>query len=212
MMISIYSEMIPYHFSVDWYDFYRTDIFHDFTTKSKINDVIHWITATSYDKSVYCIDRQQVNDERLDFDQSDEQRDFSNYAIVYKSGVSLCDTTQSAFDLTLNDWTCHQVQSSSSRLPERRRQKRQRKNRWDSEKTDEPPSLARCKHSRSSPYYYQNKYDTPVLKLHLKQWTLYYSMLEWKHSIPIEGLKLIQTAKTSINNAYHCIQTGVTRY
>ena len=36
MMISIYSEMIPYHFTVDWYDFYRTDIFHDFTTKNKI--------------------------------------------------------------------------------------------------------------------------------------------------------------------------------
>ena len=35
MMISIYSEMIPYHFTVD-YDFYRTDIFHDFTAKNKI--------------------------------------------------------------------------------------------------------------------------------------------------------------------------------
>ena len=38
MMISIYSEMIPYHFTVDWYDFYRTDIFHDFPTKNKINN------------------------------------------------------------------------------------------------------------------------------------------------------------------------------
>ena len=37
MMISIYSEMIPYHFTVNWYDFYRIDIFHDFTAKNKIN-------------------------------------------------------------------------------------------------------------------------------------------------------------------------------
>ena len=37
MMISIYSELIPYHFIVDGYDFYRTDIFHDFTAKNKIN-------------------------------------------------------------------------------------------------------------------------------------------------------------------------------
>ena len=36
MMISIYSEMIPYYFTVDWYDFYHTDIFHDFTAKNKI--------------------------------------------------------------------------------------------------------------------------------------------------------------------------------
>ena len=36
LMISIYSEMIPYHFTVDCYDFYRTDIFHDFTAKNKI--------------------------------------------------------------------------------------------------------------------------------------------------------------------------------
>ena len=36
MMISIYSEMIPYHFTVDLYDFYRTDIFHDFAAKNQI--------------------------------------------------------------------------------------------------------------------------------------------------------------------------------
>ena len=38
MMISIYiyNEMIPYHFTVDWYYFYHTGIFHDFTTKYKI--------------------------------------------------------------------------------------------------------------------------------------------------------------------------------
>ena len=36
MMMSIYSEMIQYHFTVDWYDFYLTDIVHDFTAKNKI--------------------------------------------------------------------------------------------------------------------------------------------------------------------------------
>ena len=36
-MVSIYSEMITYHFTVDWYDFYRTDIFNDFTAKNKMN-------------------------------------------------------------------------------------------------------------------------------------------------------------------------------
>ena len=47
MMISIYSEMIPYHFTVDWYDFYRTDIFHDFTAKNKINiiTIVTWSDA-----------------------------------------------------------------------------------------------------------------------------------------------------------------------
>ena len=34
--IYMYSEMIPYHFTVDWYDFYRIDIFHDITAKNKI--------------------------------------------------------------------------------------------------------------------------------------------------------------------------------
>ena len=42
MMISIYSEMIPYHFTVDRYDFYRTDIFQDFTAKNKININLQW--------------------------------------------------------------------------------------------------------------------------------------------------------------------------
>ena len=40
MMISIYSEMIPYHFTVNWYDFYRTDILHDFTAKNKIKSIL----------------------------------------------------------------------------------------------------------------------------------------------------------------------------
>ena len=40
MMISIYSEIIPYHFTVDGYDFYRTDIFHDFTAKNKIKKIL----------------------------------------------------------------------------------------------------------------------------------------------------------------------------
>ena len=30
--------MIPYHFTVDWCYFYRTDIFHDFTAKYRIYD------------------------------------------------------------------------------------------------------------------------------------------------------------------------------
>ena len=48
MMISIYSEMIPYHFTVDWYDFYRTDIFHDFTTKNKIKIAIRPMNDKHY--------------------------------------------------------------------------------------------------------------------------------------------------------------------
>ena len=33
--ISIYSEMIPYHFTEGRYYFYHTDIFYDFTAKYK---------------------------------------------------------------------------------------------------------------------------------------------------------------------------------
>ena len=37
-MFDPYSEMISYHFPVGWYDYNRTDIFHDFTAKNKIKN------------------------------------------------------------------------------------------------------------------------------------------------------------------------------